>query len=157
MIKPAKKTTKMQLTRKELFLELDRQLSEAYHALVDTTDRLTCEIKDVLTHIFGENFVLDVWWDWYKGGPAIFIKLTGSVQNTLGGLDLDLEEALDKGYMPLSVAISDRLDYIGMSWYHVRVFGYEYYMSNKEMDRFVQEFDRLIHNKVKEKEEGEHV
>jgi hypothetical protein len=139
------------LTRKELFLKLDRQLSEAYWALGDALDKLTQEIHDILTRIFGKNFVLSIWWDWYRNGPTIFLKLNGSNEDRLGGADQDM--AINMGYIPLSGALSTQLENIGMSWYHVEVFGHDYYMTEEDTDTFVEEFKKLINSQAQTEEE----
>jgi hypothetical protein len=131
------------VTRKELLLKLDQELSGVHHTLVVALNDFVGALTNIIEHIFGENFILDIWWDWHRGGPTIFIRPTGSVQDTMGGLDIDIEQAIDAGYTPLSAAIQDRLERIGMSWYDVRAFGCEYYMPEKELDVFVKEFNRL--------------
>jgi hypothetical protein len=140
-------------TRKEVLIELDRELTGAYYTIVGICNRLVDEIEDILRHILGENLVLECrWeWEWYRNGPTIFLKLNGSNKDRLGGVDKDI--AMDLGYTPLSNTLSRQLGNIGMSWCHVKVFGYEYYMNKEDTDTFVEEFQKLINSQVRMKEE----
>jgi hypothetical protein len=135
--------------RKELLLKLNEELSQARQDLASVLGDFITELEDILEHIFGENFALNIWWEWHRGSPTIFIRLTGSVQDTLGGLDVDLDRVMDEGYMPLSLALQDKLETLDMCWYDVRTFGYEYYMNEKELDRFLREFDKLMDSEVR--------
>jgi hypothetical protein len=134
--------------RRELLLKLNEELSQARQDLANVLGDFITELEGILEHIWGENFALNIWWEWHRGGPTVFIRLTGSVQDTLGGLDVDIDHVMDAGYTPLSIALQDKLDTLGMSWYDVRTFGYEYYMNEKELDRFLREFDKLMDSEV---------
>jgi hypothetical protein len=134
--------------RRELLLKLNEELPQARQDLANALGDFITELEGILEHIWGENFALNIWWEWHRGGPTVFIRLTGSVQDTLGGLDIDIDHVMDAGYTPLSIALQDKLDTLGMSWYDVRTFCYEYYMNEKELDRFLREFDKLMDSEV---------
>jgi hypothetical protein len=142
------KATKKQLERRDLLLKLNEELSQTRQDLANVLDDFITELEGILEHIWGENFILNIWWEWHRGGPTVFIRLTGSVQDTLGGLDMDIDHVIEAGYIPLSQALQDKLETIDMCWYDVRTFGYEYYMNEKELDRFLREFDKLMDSEV---------